>query len=140
MQVWAIGLANRASAIRAAKWGGIASLIEAARQAISIGAASAADQSFAEVIGWLIGAGMVPAIIGFAGIRLWHGEGRLLGIIGSLIVAYDTILVNRRILSIEVIIFDITTCLLLLFMINGVRGAFALYLCDYNKESLEAFK
>lgn len=140
MAIWWSGLATRASAERASKWGGIACLIQAARWTIgNIASVSVADKPLDNAIAWFIGASLPPILLVVAGIRLWRSASWIWGSLATLVVALDLALLGPEPTSITTTAALIAKSALLILMVNGVRGALALRKVDYDEEVRRAF-
>ena len=140
MQSWAAGLAKRASAKSATKWGGWACLVAAARDASGIVITlNTANKTLGQSIAWGTGASLIPIIIATAGIRLLRGSGRLSGSVAVLIMSLDLAMVSGTVMSPTMVGQIVAKILLLLLVLNGIRGAFALRHVDYNTELKDTF-
>lgn len=140
MAIWWSGLATRASAERASKWGGIACLLQAARWTIgNIISVSAADKPLDNAIAWFIGASLPPILLVVAGIRLWRSASWIWGGLATLVVALDLALLGPAPTSVIAITAVSVKTVLLILMLNGVRGALALRTVDYGEEARRAY-
>ena len=133
MRGWLKGLTTRSSARRAARWGGIACLLEAARLTFGmIAYLLVANKPLAVAIAWTVGAGTIPFVVAAAGLRLIMGKGRIVGSIAVLLVAFDVASVGSSGMTANIASYVTVSVALLILMINGVRGAFALQSVDYD--------
>lgn len=140
MAIWLAGLATRASAQRASKWGGIACLLQATRMTIgNIASVSVADKPLDNAIAWFIGASLVPVLYVVAGIRLWKGEGWVWGSLAGLAFLLDLALYGPEPTSMQAATALTVRAALFILMVNGVRGALALRTVDYSEEVGRAF-
>ena len=135
MSFWLAGLANNSSARRAAKWGGIACMVEAARMTVGnlvLAIINGGDAVLA--IAGFIGASLIPLFFALTGIRLWQGKGWIAGTIAALIPTLDFALFGLPHLNlyrplpatISAIMVLVVRAIVSAFILNGVRGAFAL--------------
>src|SRR3569623_1057125 len=138
--LWAVGLSERSSATRAAKWGGIAAFIAAARIFLGIALlVGASDKTLAQAVAWTFGASVVPFIFAIAGVRMMRGSGRLSGSIAVAIMAADFFTMTGPI-SPVMIGTIVARIALMFFMLNGIRGAVALKFVDYNADLRDPFR
>jgi hypothetical protein len=94
MALWSIGLATRASAERACKWGGLACLFQVARATLgNIASVSVTNNSLDNAIAYFIGASLLPLLLLVAGIRLWRHRSWAWGTLASLLVGIDLVVV-----------------------------------------------
>lgn len=127
MAIWSAGLVRRESAERAATWGGVACLLQAARMTFgNFESLSVADKSFGQSLAWFTGASILPVLIAVAGIRLCQGIGWMWGSIASFFMVLDLALYTSEPTSISGITAVVIKIALAIVILNGARGAFAL--------------
>ena len=137
MAIWSKGLATRAGAYRASKWGGIACLLQAARMTIgTIVTLIAAPKGIVYAAAYFIGASLIPIFLAVAGARLWRGEGMVWGSVAVAAVAFDLVVYAPELNSIQAIAAVTVKVALVLLMINGVRGALAIRHVDYSNATV----
>lgn len=162
MAFWSVGLATRASAKRACKWGGIACLFQTARAIIgNIASVSFADKPVDSAIAWFIGASLFPLFLLVAGIRLWRHSGLVWGSLAAHLLAFDLIVVmvaptawavNAYVplmtkltayplaaAQVAVVAGMVIKVAILALVINGLRGALALRTLEYPTDTRRAF-
>jgi hypothetical protein len=139
--IWAAGLYSHEKAKRAAKWGGIACFLAAARKLLgSVIFVALSGKSIGHSVAWLIGASIVPIIIAVAGARLIRGNGRISGSVSIVLMILDVAMAKIEIVSPQLISSLVVTTALLIFILNGVRAAFALRHVDYRQSLRETFE
>jgi hypothetical protein len=125
---WAAFLPTRISAERAAKWGGLAFIIQAARLFLGIfGSASASGKPLDDAIAWTVGASVFPLLMIIGGWRLYKGAGWILAGLLALEMTVELLFSTRHPISIVV------TAALLGLTLNGVRGVLAIQRVNYSK-------
>jgi hypothetical protein len=155
MANWFVGLSTRAAAERAAKWGGIACLFQAARETLGNFATSYfANKPIDDAVVWFLGASLIPVFVGVAGIRLWRYGGWIWGSLANLVVAADLISAAVNLgptidgytrltagapstaIAMKAAMFTgfAIKIAIVAFIINGVRGALALEKVDYSND------
>jgi hypothetical protein len=136
MAIWSSDLTTQDGATGAAELGGYACFVSAALGFLAL-----------FMMLSLIQSGVLPAISGLvmlaenllfvvAGFRLRAGKGAVLGIVVAVVLALE-LLVKLASLSIVGIIVD---AILLVVVINGVRGAFALRKGRFEGDEAEIFR
>lgn len=133
MAIWLAGLATAASAKRAARWGSTACFLQAARITIgNIFRVATADKPVDAAIVWFVGASLIPVLFIAAGIKLRKGEGWILGSLAALTLVLDFAVWGRPASNSGLFYTSyaysslIVKTILLLFILNGVRGILAL--------------
>ena len=136
MAFWLAGLANDASARRAAKWGGVACMVEAARMTIAnlVLAIMNGGDTFLAIV-WFIGASVIPLFFALTGTRLWQGLGMIAGTIAALILPLDFALFGLPHLdlyhplsaNVSTVIGLVPRAIICVVILNGVRGTLALH-------------
>jgi len=138
MKKWSAGLATRASAYRASKWGGAACLIQALRMTIgTISTLIVEPKGIARAAAYFVGASLIPIVLAVAGTRLLRGEGLIWGSAAAATVAFDLIFYFPELNSVQAITAVSVRMVLLVMMLNGVRGALAIRNVDYSNASAE---
>lgn len=138
--IWASGLSAHAKAARAAKWGGIACILAAVRKILAVAMMAALSQKpWDHAAVWFIGASTIPAFIAFTGVRLLHGRGRWSGCFAALLIVLDVATADWPAVTVQLVTSVAVTAVLLLFILNGARGAFALHHIDFHYPLRETF-
>ena len=143
MAFWLAGVANNASARRAAKWGGVACMVEATRMTVGnlvLATINGGDAVLA--IAWFIGASLIPVFFALTGTRLWQGKGWIAGTIAALILSLDFPLFGLSHLNIysplsataSGIVILVLRAIMWVLILNGVRGALAMRSKDSRTE------
>lgn len=122
------GFASSKGARRAVKWGGIACLVAGARIVLGNLLHFALDgKPLDRAIAWQVGANIMPAFLIAAGIYMLRGRGKGWGAVAAALLALDLafILSSGAAVMAKATAFAVTFVLLVL-VLNGVRGAVAL--------------
>jgi len=159
MANWFAGLRRKASAERAAKWGGIACLFQSARETLgNLFTVSMAHKPLDHAIVWFVGQSVLPIFLLVAGVRLWRRGGWIWGSVAGLFVtvdlasamlnlgptidAYTTMTASAPAAAVaaKTALFTgfVVKVVIVMLIINGVRGAVALNKVDYSNDPLGA--
>jgi len=126
MGFWFAGLTSRVGAKRAAKWGGMACLLEAARQTLgNVVHLSGHDYNIIVFTAGFIGASLIPILFVVAGVRLLQNDGWIAGSVVALIIVMDFAVFGTP-TSPSPAATVIIRAIMLVLIVNGVRGALAL--------------
>jgi hypothetical protein len=113
---------------RAAKWGGIASLLVAARGEVGIiYTVVHSGKAIGNAVAYTVGASIVPLILVIAGVRLLQGKGRVSGSIAALLLVFDLAFRPWGSMTLLETSASIISLALLIVLLNGVRGSFAVH-------------
>ncbi|HWU15915.1 MAG TPA: hypothetical protein VN157_18105 [Caulobacter sp.] len=127
MAIWAAGLATRASALRACKWGGIACLLQAARMTVgNIASLTVANKGLVAAVAWFVGASLFPILMAVAGTRLLRGNGLIWGSAALAMLVFDFLVYGQELASVQAITSVCVKAALVALIINGLRGALVL--------------
>jgi hypothetical protein len=114
----------------ATRWGAIACAIQAVRMSAgNILMLVAANKPLANAIAWFIGASLIPCVLILASCLFWKGRGAVLGSIALLIIVVDLIIYGQPAspnVPYNVIAALLVKAVILLLIVNGVRGAISL--------------
>ena len=123
---------DQAAAKRAAKWGGIACWLAATRKMLTaVAFVVTSGKSFGHSIAWLVRASLIPLVIAVAGVGLLRGGDRFSGCVAIVLIILDVAMSDLQPVTPQLVSSIVVTALLLAFIANGVRGAFALRHVDY---------
>lgn len=140
MPPWLAGLTTEAKALRAAKWGGVACLLQCTRMTLgNIVILNATHKPLDLAIAWFMGASIIPALYLITGIRLWRGNGAIFGNFAGIVFLLDLGFNSSIPTSIPGAIAIVVRVGLCVLLLNGVRAAHALQTVDYSKEDARAF-
>jgi hypothetical protein len=119
---------TRDGAKRAAKWGGIAGILEAGRGEIGIiYFVVHSGKTIDNAIAYAVGASILPVVLVIAGTRLIRGQGRISGSIAALLLIFDLAFRPWKSMTLAAIGATIVAFALLLVLLNGIRASFALH-------------
>lgn len=141
MAFWNVDLETRMGAESAANQGSLACFIFAGFSVLAAVFAGAvlpsglADNN-AALLFYLTVVGVQLAVVLVAGFRLRAGKGAFWGLAATALMALNTL---SQLISFALIALVISA-ILLVFMVQGVRGAFALRNAHFSEDEIEAFE
>jgi len=94
-------------------------------------------KGIARAAAYFVGASLIPIVLAVAGTRLLRGEGLIWGSAAAATVAFDLIFYFPELNSVQAITAVSVRMVLLVMMLNGVRGALAIRNVDYSNASAE---
>jgi hypothetical protein len=126
-------LMDEVSALRAAKWGGVACLLQAGRLMIgNVLTATSSGKAIDSAIAWFVGASIIPVGIAIAGVLLWRERSWKSGCFVVVVMLADLLLYGTGdVLGLVV------RLALLLVIANGLRGAWNLRLAGEATEQAD---
>lgn len=159
MTIWSARFATRAGAERAAAWGSLACWFQAVRETLgNIFVVSLSGKPIDIAIAYFVGASLLPIFLIVTGVRLWRKSGWIFATLAALGVTlelaegllttfprdYYTVLVAQFASDVPVgvkaalITSFATKVAIVVLMLNGARGAFALRKVDCSADAESA--
>ena len=129
MAIWLAGLATRDSAKRASRWGGVVAPAFFQAACLTIGNfafLSVADKPLGNATAWFIGASLIPMLFLVGGIRLRQAKGWIAESLAALALILDSALFGPASTPIQSGTAFLIRAVLLILIVNGVRGTLAL--------------
>ncbi|WP_343699811.1 hypothetical protein [Caulobacter sp.] len=95
---------------------------------------STANKGHAAAAAWFFGASLFPVLVTVAGIRLLNGKGLIWGSAALALLVLDVVLYRQDFSSVQAVTSLVVKAVLVVLIINGLRGALALQTMD-SKET-----
>jgi hypothetical protein len=155
MATWSMGFTSRVGATRATRWGSVACFFQAVRETLAnVFVVSSSGKPLDNAVVWFMGQSLIPILLVVAGIQLWRHKGWIwasvasaivvLDLIGALLSTYPrtyaTALVAKFApnvpLAVKAALITglIVKVGLVMLILNGARGAFALRNVDNSRQ------
>jgi hypothetical protein len=106
----------------------------------NIASISMAGKPVGNAVAWFIGASLIPLLYLVAGFRLRQGEGLIAGSLGILFFLLDFVFYSPATFSSQAIGSLLARVVLLILVVNGLRGVLALRTVDYNEPLREILR
>lgn len=97
----------------------------------NIATLAAASKGLTAAAAWFVGASLFPTLMAVAGIRLLKGKGLIWGSAALAFLALDFVLYRQELNSVQTVTSLVVKAVLVVLIINGLRGALALRNMDF---------